>query len=221
VEEGLEALLQRGRLWRAGHGLRAGVEAIPSGFSELDACLPGGGWPRAALTELLLDEHGRGELALVLPALVRLCQAAEGVGAARWVCWVAPPFMPYAPALAARGLPPEHMLVVHPPRRRRPVQEGAEPLWAAEQALRSGQCCAVLIWADALDGRQLRRLQLAAEASDAWAVLFRSADARRQASPAALRLHLDRQGLSILKCRGGQPTRLSSWSSPGVSGQSG
>ena len=209
MEEGLDALLRRGRLWQAGRGARQGVAAIPTGFAELDACLPGGGWPAAALTELLIDQHGRGELALLLPALVRLCEGAGSSGSTRWVCWIAPPFIPYAPALAAHGLSPERMLVVHPPRRQNSTQAAVEPLWAAEQALRSGQCCAVLTWAQVIDDRGLRRLQLAAEASDAWAVLFRPAQLHRQASPAALRLQLDQHGLSILKCRGGQPARLS------------
>lgn len=205
MDGGLDKLLRQGRVWQAGRGSLAASQAIPSGFAALDACLPGGGWPRAALTELLLDTHGRGELALVLPALVRLCTAAEAGAQPRWVCWVAPPFMPYAPALAARGLPPEFMLVVHPPGQ---ALRG-EPLWAAEQALRSGQCCAVLVWADAVADRRLRRLQLAAEASDAWAVLFRPATAGRQPSPAALRLALDAGGVEILKCRGARPGRLS------------
>ncbi len=205
MDGGLDKLLRQGRVWQAGRGPLTEARGIPSGFAALDACLPSAGWPRAALTELLLDTHGRGELALVLPALIRLCMAAAGGAQPRWVCWVAPPFMPYAPALAARGLPPEYMLVVHPPGQ----ATRGEPLWAAEQALRSGQCCAVLAWADTAGDRHLRRLQLAAEASDAWAVLFRPAAARRQPSPATLRLALDADGLEILKCRGVRPARLS------------
>jgi cell division inhibitor SulA/protein ImuA len=203
MDESLESLLQQGHIWKATQETGATVPVIPSGFAELDARLPGGGWPRGALTELLLEQHGLGELALLLPALVQLCQCGERERAPRWVCWVAPPFMPYAPALAAHGLPPERMLVVHPQRGTRARIE--ERLWAAEQALHSGQCCAVLVWANqmAMADQRLRRLQLAAESSGAWAIVFRHSSAAALPSPAALRLQLCAEGLTILKCRGG------------------
>lgn len=208
MDDGLDGLLRQGQLWRAAQaGTADELRVIATGFAELDAQLPGGGWPRGALTELLLEAHGLGELGLLLPALVSLCRGSEAEAAVpRWVCWVAPPFMPYAPALAAQGLPPERMLVVHPSQRAQAARERAtESLWAAEQALYSGQCCAVLVWAEQVADLRLRRLQLAAEGSDAWAVLLRSAHACKQHSPAALRMHLGADGLSILKCRGGQP----------------
>ncbi len=207
MDDGLDGLLRQGQLWRAAQqGTADGPRVIATGFAELDAQLPGGGWPRGALTELLLEAHGLGELGLLLPALVSLCRGSEDEASVpRWVCWVAPPFMPYAPALAAHGLPPERMLVVHPSQRAQARERATESLWAAEQALYSGQCCAVLVWAEQVADLRLRRLQLAAEGSDAWAVLVRSAHARRQHSPAALRVLLGGDGLSILKCRGGQP----------------
>src|SRR4029450_14144266 len=72
--------------------------AVPSGFSALDAVLPGRGWPQAALTEVVLARAGIGESRLTLPALVRLPAGnRDGV-------WIAAPHLPYAPALAAAGL---------------------------------------------------------------------------------------------------------------------
>ena len=50
----------------AGAGL-----AQPSGYAALDAALPGGGWPEAALVEVLLAADGLGELSLLLPTLAR------------------------------------------------------------------------------------------------------------------------------------------------------
>ena len=56
-------------LW-LGHQLgRARGDGVASGFAELDAQLPGGGWPRRALTELLLPQPGIGELRLLAPVL--------------------------------------------------------------------------------------------------------------------------------------------------------
>ncbi|MCX8004215.1 MAG: hypothetical protein N2688_04540, partial [Burkholderiaceae bacterium] len=80
------------RVWRAGDLPAAdAVGVVSSGHTALDAELPGGGWPLAALTELLFDAPGFGELSLLLPALAR-CS-----GPTVWV-------LPHAPA-AARDAP--------------------------------------------------------------------------------------------------------------------
>lgn len=77
-----------------------------------------------------------------------------------------------------------------------------------EQALRSGACSAVLGWAGCRDRQGLRRLQLAAEQSRCFAVLFRNLRAAREPSPAVLRIALEgtAEGLlaRILKSRGGR-----------------
>ena len=84
-----------------------------------------------------------------------------------------------------------------------------EALWAAEQALSSGVCAAVLLWLKGTDDRWLRRLKLAAEAGGALGVLFRPERHRFESSPAVLRLLLT-QGepeprLELLKVQGGRP----------------
>ncbi len=70
----LEDLLQQARIWR---GTAPGWAAptVPTGFANLDAELPGGGWPSGALTEILGSCEGIGELGLLLPALARLTSA--------------------------------------------------------------------------------------------------------------------------------------------------
>ncbi|GAB6041146.1 translesion DNA synthesis-associated protein ImuA [Endothiovibrio diazotrophicus] len=193
MNESLESLLaERGDIWRAG---TPGEERHPlaSGFDELDERL-GGGWPQGALTELHYDEEGVGELGLLMPALARLSQ--EG----RWIAWIAPPHIPYAPALAAHEVDLAKVLLVHP-------RSQADALWATEQALRSGTCGAVLAWPGKADDRALRRLQLAAEARGCWGVLFRPAERHDRPSPAALRLSLRPRpqgvGVRLLKRRGG------------------
>ena len=93
--------------------LRAGARRrVPSGYAALDAALPGRGWPQGALTELLLEREGIGEIRLTLPALARV-QAAG-----RDVVWIAPPHRPYAPALAAAGLDLARLVIVLRARRR-------------------------------------------------------------------------------------------------------
>jgi hypothetical protein len=91
-----------------------------------------------------------------------------------------------------------------------------DALWAAEQALRSGACGALLLWlANALPGESrarsadyswLRRLQLAAQAGGSMAVLFRSTAEEGVSTPAHLRVvlagHGDALELRIPKRRG-------------------
>jgi hypothetical protein len=85
-------------------------------------------------------------------------------------------------------------------------------LWSAEQALSSGTCAAVLLWPPALDGQASRRLQLAAEKGNSWAIAFRPLTARNEPSAAALRIEISagQRGtrLAILKSRGGSPAVL-------------
>lgn len=202
----LENLLKNPRIWRG--QVRAedsGWESLASGYPKLDQCLPGGGWPRHALTEILLDHYGTGELQLLMPALARLSQPeddCEVVRDAGWIAWIAPPFEPYPPALKQWGVNLSRVLIVRP-------KTPQEALWAAEQALSSGNCAAVLLWSNTLDDAASRRLQIAAEKGRSWAIAFRSLQALSQPSAAALRIRLDtgEQGtdLGILKNRGGRP----------------
>lgn len=173
-----------------------GNENISTGFNELDGVLPGGGWPPGCLTEILSRRTGSGELTLVLPAIARLSSEE------RWISWVAPPHIPYAPALAAAGIRLSRMLIIQP--RRTP-----DLLWSAEQALRHGHRSAVLIWLDSMDVKSLRRLQLAAAESGSLGMIFRPGRHANAHSPAALRVKVDDSHgefvVDILKCRGGRP----------------
>jgi hypothetical protein len=193
----LEDLMHRAGVWRG--GLALPQAAVASGHPLLDAELAGNGWPLGALTEILMERAGAGELTLVVPALARLTR--EG----RWLAFIAPPYLPYAPALARAGIELAKVLWVQP-------KEAGEALWAAEQALRSGACGAVLLWANNLEDKHLRRLQLAAEHGGSLGFLFRTLDHAKESSPAALRLGLKAAGnrarrieVSILKRRGGWP----------------
>ena len=194
MSDALQELLQQPGIWRSNDATPL-THCIPSGFAELDTALPGGGWQDQALTEILHDGNGLGELRLLMPALARLSRSG------RWVALIAPPHIPYAPALAAQGMDLSRVLLVHPRR-------GSDALWAVEQALRSGTCAAVLAWPAQAGNRQLRRLQLAAETGATWGVLFRPGAAAEEHSPAAIRLCLRGDGdgteLQVLKARGGR-----------------
>lgn len=194
----------RGRQTQAPHRL----STLSTGWQALDERLPGGGWPVGALTEVLTGRVGQGELTLLLPALAQLTDAARENA---WIAWIAPPHVPYAPALAAAGVRLERVLVVE-------TDAGGEgskhALWAAEQTLRSGLCAAVLGWFTRVDDRGLRRLQLAAQEGRAWGVAFRHQRHRATPSPATLRLEVTSTpqgpgvGVDIVKCRGARPGRV-------------
>jgi len=205
----LEKLLENPRLWR-GHSQAHTAPGLSSGYEALDHHLPGGGWPQCSLTEILVEHYGIGELRLLMPALAALSAEhgnAENANYAEpgWIAWVAPPFQPYPPALQQWGINLSRMLIVRP-------KNDSEVLWSAEQALSSGTCAAVLLWPDTLDDQAGRRLQLAAEKGNSWAVAFRPPTARTEPSAAALRIELLSSGegtrLHILKSRGGLPAVL-------------
>jgi cell division inhibitor SulA/protein ImuA len=183
-------LLEHPAIWRGRSAAR--LETLPSGFAALDEALPGGGWPRAGLIEILIGRFGSGELSLLLPALAALTRAAS----ARWCVWVAPPLMPFAPALVAHGVVLDRIAVVG----------GTRPLWALEQVLRSGACDAALAWSRAPKSRDIRRLQLAAERGRTLGILFRPLRAARESSPALMRLSVQAAGsgvcVTLLKGRG-------------------
>jgi hypothetical protein len=85
------------------------------------------------------------------------------------------------------------------------------PLWAMEQALRSGACGLALGWLPRVSPRAIRRLQLAAEQGRALGVLFRGQQFAHLASPAMLRVAFEPTKepaphgarVTLIKSRGG------------------
>jgi len=220
VTEALENLLKNPRIWRGqARAEEPGWQGLASGYPKLEQQLTGGGWPKQALTEILLDHYGTGELQLLMPALARLSQPGDaGQAEDGWIAWIAPPFEPYPPALQQWGINLARILIVRP-------KQSQEILWAAEQALSSGNCAAVLLWSKSLDDAASRRLQLAAETGRSWAIAFRPLQALSQPSAAALRIRLEagEQGtdLRIVKVRGGRPAVVQDYAgaaSPAMTG---
>ena len=172
----LAEVLARGDVWRGDTLASLPETALASGHAELDAELPGGGWPRGNLTEILVDRNGLGEMHLLLPALANL---SLGGG---WLALVAPPWLPYAPAWALAGVSLERVVV---------VRAGKDAAWCCEQLLASGGFAAVLAWpATGIDARALKRLQVAVEGRPTLACVWRSLAVAAVPSPAPLRIAL-------------------------------
>ncbi len=163
-----------------------------SGYASLDEQLPGGGWPKSALTEIIVARWGVGELHVLMPLLQRLSREK------RWLLWVSPPYRPYAPALLNAGVDTAYVTVV-----KKNITE-KDKLWAIEKALQSGSCGLVLAWAQGFSHVVSRRLQLAAESGSTTGILFSQRETKN--SYAALRLMVSPAAggisVNILKARG-------------------
>lgn len=191
------AAIHHPAVWRGHDFAPVTTPSVPTSFAEIDVLLPGAGWPTGAITEIHVERPGIGELQLMMPAAARLTQAE------RWLIMIAPPYLPYAPALAAHGVKLSRLMLIRP-------KTLTEQLWACEQALQSESCGTVMLWLDQTQERipenALRRLQLAAERRDVLALLFRASRAS-SCTQAALRLHISREEnntvVRILKRRGG------------------
>lgn len=195
-------LLKHPQLWRGKDLSKASAtHTVASGYSALDDCLAGGGWPNAGLVDFILPHAGIGELRLLLPALTTLADN-------RWLAWINPPFTPYAPALEAAGIDSSKILLIY-------TKSHEEMLWAMERTCKSGSCGAVLVWPDErkLSLKETRRVQLAAKQGTTLSVLFRPTEASSKASLAELRLALSpgkdplHLSVDIIKRRGGWPVK--------------
>ena len=166
-------------VWHA-HTLATPIaQVVATGDTGLDAQLPGGGWPVGALTELLQTPGNHSEWRLLAPALARFGTAA--------VVLVAPPHVPFGPALAARGVASKRLMWVQ-------RAAATQRLWATEQALRCAGVDAVLAWLPQARADQLRRLQMAASEYNRLLFVMRPSAARQESSPAVLRLVLEPEG---------------------------
>ncbi|CAD6559462.1 translesion DNA synthesis-associated protein ImuA [Paraburkholderia sabiae] len=160
-------------LWRANQLARAASRVVPCGDEALAAELPGGGWPRGVLTDLLVQQTGCGELRLLRPAFERL--------ESKPVVLLQPPHNVQPTAFAWWGLDPSNLLTVK-------ALKTADALWAAEQILRAGTCGALVFWQQHVRPEAVRRLHLAAQTSESLFFMVRPLATTRDASPAPLRL---------------------------------
>ncbi len=175
MREGIEKLLLNNReLWRACDVDK--VNSNSTGDKKLDNILPGGGWPKKGLVEVINQYHGIGELQLLIPLMLSVIKQGK------WILWVCPPHIVYAPALQQAGIDTDQILVVN---KAVPCKDA---LWSMERALRSNNCGLVLTWQTWLSVKVLRRLQLAAETGSTLGFIFKSRD--NKYSPSRMRIRI-------------------------------
>ncbi len=188
---------------------------VSTGCGPLDVVLPGRGFWRGSLVEWLGNGPGCGVGMLALWAAREACR--EG-GA---LVVVDPQDHFYPPAAAAGGVDLANTIVVRGARCRQVQEAARQSEWALDQALRCPHVAAVIAWPQRLDSRVFRRWQLAVEASGCLGLLIRSAEAKREASWADVRLLVSpertigpapramkwRLQVEVLRCRGGVQQR--------------
>src|SRR5687768_7637760 len=137
----------RDKIWR-GDALGFSADpVVPSGFSELDRELPGGGWPVRNLTELLLPAGGVGEIRLLSQALGQITRSGKNI------LLVAPPHVPYMHAWESLGIDSRRVMIIR-------AYKPGERLWALEQAIRSTAFGVVIGWLPEVGQQMTRRLQI-------------------------------------------------------------
>ena len=102
-------------------------------------------------------------LQTLLPALAGFCRD-------RWLVLIAPPRRPTIAALAAAGIDPSRVLIIHAQSAHDNREYG---LQVVEAALRSGTCGAVVAWLETCDSNTMECLKKAAEVGHAWGVMIR------------------------------------------------
>jgi protein ImuA len=179
-------------VWRV-QDLASEETVLPSGHPSLDQVLPGGGWPVGSMVELLQRNPAQHVWQLLLPVLEQAVVQQPGP-----VVLIGAPYQPFGPSLVAQGLRPEKLLCVS-------TEKMTARLWASEQALRCAEVAGVLAWLPKARSEELRRLHMAAQQHGRLLFVFRSIDARHDASPARLRLlieGIDSLEVRVLKRRG-------------------
>lgn len=189
----LDQLLEtRSDLWR-GRRMPHG-QVISSGHAQLDQWLPGQGWPCGRLTELLTSQGACGELALLSPMLARQTMRQQPVLLAN------PPLVPCPQFLRQAGVELDQLVI---------IRSARQALWAAEQALHSGLCGAVVVWhpSGRVEPRTIRRLALAAQQGKAPLLVCYRPSQSPPPALAELRLAIH-PGPELVLLRGGPRRRL-------------
>lgn len=181
-------------IWR---GNEMGTRITPTastGWSALDAELPGGGWPLQSIAEILTTQPSVLEWRLLAPALSPVVERGGQVVV------IGPPRHPHLPGLQLVGLDERQFIWIQ-------ADLPHERLWTTEQLIKSNACGAVISWLPKARPEQLRRLQVCAQACEGLVFLCRPEAARHEASAAPLRVHAGvapdwELNVQILKRRG-------------------
>lgn len=163
-------------VWRGTEMEHRTTAARATGWAELDAELPGGGWPEQSVVEILSAQPAVLEWRLLSPTLKTVVQNGGQVVV------VGPPRQPHLPGLQYMGLSERQFVWVQ-------ADQPAERLWTTEQLIKSKAAGAVVAWLPKARAEQIRRLQVCAQGCEGLVFLCRPEAARHESSAAPLRIH--------------------------------
>ena len=157
-----------------------------TGLAVLDDMLPGGGWPKSGLVEIIRPDAYCHALSLLRPALRRLSQQG------RWITMVNPTYPARAGLFTESAINHDRVLQVNP-------HPGRSALWTAESMLYSGDCCVVMAWPNCRTELMGKRLQKSAAHGKALGILFSYEGLEMQPSGVAtrLKLEIDSEGRAV------------------------
>ncbi|OAN50016.1 ImuA family protein [Magnetospirillum moscoviense] len=175
-------------------------KALPLGLPDIDRALPWGGLALGGLHDVVDPGDA------CAPGFCAWLAGRAAQALRRPVLWLAAGSLPYAPALAALGLPPRRLVTVQA---RRP----ADALWAAEEAARCPGLAAIIAELAVPDLIAARRLHLAAQAGGTMLVLLNRGEpvpnalTRWRVDPRPTDAHAPAPGravwrLALTRCRG-------------------
>ena len=164
-------------LWRGTELGSPVTEVLSTGFADLDAELPGGGWPCHALTEVLQPQPTVAEWRLLGAAM------RQGVAAGKDVVVVGPPKSPHLPGLQHLGIDERRLVWIQ-------ADAPAERLWVTEQLVKANAGGLLVSWLPQARQEQIRRLQVCSQACAGPVFLCRPAAAEHEASAAPLRVQV-------------------------------
>ena len=145
---------------------RPDEERISSGCVAMDRYLPGGGYARGSMLELLRSHSGSGITSIALMI------ARQAIVDGKYLVLVDPQRQFYPPALKSLGIPMERVIVLQP-------TNHSDSIWGLAQVLRCTAVGAVIAEVGTLEDRVARKLQLAAEQGGGLGVFIRDARAAR------------------------------------------
>ena len=188
-------------------GPRRGRGALSLGDPTLDAALPWGGLPRGGLHDVVGSEEDAAAGGFAMALAGRLAGGTGrilhvGLRRRRQTAG-----LPYGPGLVRLGIDPDRLILAAAGR---PV----DLLWTMEEGLRSGALAVVIGEGVTADATASRRLQLAAEAGRAVALLLPTTETRSSVALTRWRIAAapspdgpcrPRWRVALERCRGGSP----------------
>ena len=165
-------------VWRGSDLGDAVMHAYSTGWAELDAQLPSGGWPARSLTEILSPQPSLLEFRLTGDAL------RQATAAGKQVILVGAPKQPHVPGLLRAGLAANQLIWIE-------ADQPAQRKWVVEQIVKSNAAGAIIAWLPQARAEQIRRLQIVSLTCNAPVFLCRPDSSRHESSAAPLRLHAE------------------------------